>query len=943
MLSKARARFRLSRMLAAIAVAIVATGAIVEILAASPGELVAAHVLGQLGFTSKAANLVDGAGVAYPRAIAIDTVATPNHAYVADYDNSRVLGWYDVGEFSASAPPPADIVIGQPDFNSYACNGTADAPDAATLCNPAGVAVDSSHNLYVGDSLNNRVLVFDDPFAGFVPGSSNQTAGFVAATVFGQGGSMSSISANLDGISADSLWDPQGVGVDAQGNLFVADVLNNRVLEYFDPIPLSGAPPSGPGLAGDTTADVVIGQTSFAAGVCNQGGLATTSTLCLDPNDFHGLGIALDNNDDLFVADFGNTRALEFNGPFGIDQNNSISANLVFSGNGLANPSGVAVDSNGNFFVSSSATNQIFIYESAVALQNVTPNLMIGPGAFNPNGASLQLNEGLAVDSLNRLYAADTGNHRVLQYSTPTSKIASGVVAQHDFAHNVANFVDGLGMNLPSGVSIDSTGAVGHPGLYVADPANNRVLGWEDLSSFTDGAEADVVIGQVDLYSYRANQGGVPSATTLNDPTSTAVDGSGNLYVADSGNNRVLEYTAPFHTGTAAGLAASEVFGQGTINNFSGNGCNSGGAGMGTLCGPAGVALDAQGHLYVADTVNNRALEFDSPLSGFASANHVFGQDNSPNTIGCNDGTGAGDSSGLGADSLCAPASVAADPAGNIYIADEGNNRALEYNLPLTTDTNADLVFGQPDMNSNVANYGGVSRASLDSPSTVAVDFGANLYVADTGNNRLLVYDNPLNASNPEIGAGDNLADYVFGQNADFTTALANAGTAAGDVNGLGPDSLSGPAGAAIDSTGNLYVADTNNNRVLAYDMPVPIATATPTPTATATPTATLTPTSTPTPTATPTPTITRTPTPTLTPTVTRTPTPTATARKPPTRTPIRRATPTRTPSHTSTPGHTQTPTHTSTPAHTPTRTPTRRADSTARVSLLRRAIGVEH
>jgi len=406
--SKARTPSRVSRLFAAIAVAIVATCAIVEMLAASPGNLSASHVLGQLGFPNSTANLVDGAGVSLPRAIAIDTVATPNHVFVADYDNSRVLGWYNVAAFSASAPPPADIVIGQPDFNSHACNGTTHAPDAATLCNPASAAVDASHNLYVSDSFNNRVLVFDNPFAGFVPAGSNQTSGFEAAAVFGQGGSMSSNIENLGGLSADSLWDPQGVGVDAQGNLFVADVLNNRVLEYFDPIPMSGAPPSGPGSAGDSTADVVIGQTSFDAGVCNQGGLATTSTLCLDPGDFHGIGVALDNLDNLFVADFGNTRALEFNGPFGIDQNNSISANLVFSGNGLGNPMGVAVDSNGNFFLSSSGTSQIFIYESAVSLQNVTPQMKIGPGAFNPNAASLQLNEGLAVDSLNRLYAADT-------------------------------------------------------------------------------------------------------------------------------------------------------------------------------------------------------------------------------------------------------------------------------------------------------------------------------------------------------------------------------------------------------------------------------------------------------------------------------------------------------------------------------------------------------
>ena len=84
------------------------------------------------------------------------------------------------------------------------------------------------------------------------------------------------------------------------------------------------------------------------------------------------------------------------------------------------------------------------------------------------------------------------------------------------------------------------------------------------------------------------------------------------------------------------------------------------------------------------------------------------------------------------------------DASGNLYVADEGNSRVLEYNTPLSTDTTADLVFGQGgSFTSAVINSGGVSASSLYYPTGVAVDAGGNLYVADYGNHRVLEYDKP--------------------------------------------------------------------------------------------------------------------------------------------------------------------------------------------------------
>ena len=226
------------------------------VLRAGIGAPGADRVLGQIDFIKTAANFVDSIGMDAPAGVAIDRSA--GHVLVADTQNNRVLGWKSIAAFVSGGA--ADLVIGQPDFNSSGCNQNAPAPDAVSLCQPIGVAVDGSHNLYVGDTRNNRVLVFADPFAAL--SSTNQANDFAAFAVFGQAGSFIT---NANGLSANGLNGPQGVAVDADGNLFVADVSNNRALVFFSPIPMTRL--SGlPGNFGDATADVAIGQPNLVSG-----------------------------------------------------------------------------------------------------------------------------------------------------------------------------------------------------------------------------------------------------------------------------------------------------------------------------------------------------------------------------------------------------------------------------------------------------------------------------------------------------------------------------------------------------------------------------------------------------------------------------------------------------------------------------------------------------
>jgi sugar lactone lactonase YvrE len=860
-----KGRSRISAALAAALATMSAAIAAAAFLSAASLDTDADRVLGQPGFIVAAPNFLDAHALDEPRAVAIDTAASPNHVFVADTANNRVLGWNNASALQNGEP--ADIVIGQNDFLSDAPNQGMTSPSAATLAGPMGVAVDGAHNLYVADSGNNRILEFSDPFAAF-----NSTppviSGFVASIVFGQNGSFASADCNHGALGAASLCSPQGLAIDSAGNLFAADAGNNRVLVYYTP-------------RASQSADLAIGQPDDLSNQCNGGGAATLSTLCLETAPggltFNGVGVAVDSAGNLYVADPGNDRALEYTGPYGSAGADSRSAHLDFTAvgaPGLDAPAGVAVDSSGDFYLSSVLTNQVFIFEAAVATSNTTAQLFLGPGAGAPSSVSFQHPHGLAFDSSFGLYIADTDYNRVVRYFLPAPQTSQAnlELGQPGMGYGAPNAVDAIGLDAPAGVALDtSAGAPPYP-LYVTDSANNRVLGWTDAASFASGAPAAIVVGQPIPLSYRCNNGSAPGdlsgigPDSLCDPQGAAVDGAGNLFVADTGNNRVLEYASPIaafnSSGQSAGFAASAVFGQ--KGSYTADGCNPGGIGAATLCAPQSAAFDSSGNLYIADTGNNRVLEFAPPFGVSPAAAAVFGQGGSFASQVCNLGA-------LGAATLCAPGGVAADPAGNIYIADTANNRALEYDAPLNPsagpgagDTIADRVIGQPDFSSSQANNGGTGPATLASPAAVAVDRLGNLYVADAGNDRVLEYTDPALAAPGATIA----ATMVFGQGGSFTANGGRGGIAPGDLRGLGPDNLDSPAAAAIDPAGNVYMADMLDNRMLEFDEPV----AFPTPTATATATPTATPSATATPTATATATATATPT--ATPTSTATPDP---------------------------------------------------------------------
>ncbi len=724
------------------------------------------RVLGQLDFVHIGPNLIDAKGLSSPHAVAIANSGATGRVYIADAENNRVLGWANASSFGNGAP--ADLVIGQPDFSSNSCNPAADD----TLCLPSGVAVDGSGNLYVSDSSHSRVLEYTNPFGAC---SSFPCVGDPADLVFGQGG-MTSVGCNSDTgggapTNAD-LCQPSAIAVDKSDNLYVADSGNNRVLKYNTP------------LSTDTVADMVFGQGgSFTVGDCNfdtGGGNPTANDLC-DPS-----GVVLDGAGNLYIADTINSRVLEYNAPL------TTTANRVL-GQG------------GSFGLGDCNSDTLDIGSSADDLCNPT---------------------GLGLDAAGDLYVADTNNSRVLEYTTPltTNATADLVFGQGgDFTSDVCNFdvgvvndVDGstaIDLCTPTGVALDGSGD-----LYVADAGNNRTL--EYNSPLGTNTTAAKVLGQMDFTHQRVN---LTDGQGLSSPETVAIDSSATpnrIYATDPDNNRVLGWRDA--TSFANGAPADLVIGQPDFLSYFCDGADGKAVTASSLCQPEGIAVDGFGNLIVADSRNNRVLEFNSPFTACGStfpcvggpANIVVGQGASFTSNIQNNG-------GIGAASLAFPIAVATDGSGNLYVVDNNNNRVLEYNAPVTTGSSATLVFGQGgSFTSHACNFDtggflkGASAIDLCDPFGVATDAIGNLYVADYTNARVLEYNTPLNAGSGETGAGDTIADAVIGQGGSLTSNRCNKG-------GKSASSLCLPSGVALDGSGNLYVADSNNSRVLEYNSPL--------------------------------------------------------------------------------------------------------------------------
>ncbi len=728
------------------------------------------RTLGQVDLQSNGVNLVQGASVHNPGGIALDARGGQLHLYICDAGNSRVLAWADVASYGIDNPP--DLVLGQSGPGASSAYGIG----VKGFNGPSALTVDlTTGNLYVADTGNNRVLRFPSPFAN--PSRVEPDA------VYGQ----ANFSAFTAGLSQSALSSPHGVAVDSGGNLWVADSGNNRILRFAATSLNNSTPPP---------ADTVIGQVDFVSNASNQGSTPSASTL------YAPAGLAFDGPGNLYVADYGNARVLRYAPPAGGAVN--IAANAVWgesnfaargvpaqaSASTLKGPIAVAVDGSGNVYAAVPQDNRVLVFPpgasgggaaNAVIGQTDFSTTTADTGAFPLASAATLYGPGdVKVDAGGNVYVADAGNNRVLQFA-PGSKSAALVWGQTGFTQNGPNQIKPGSINAPYKMAIDYSQAP--YALYVSDFGNNRVLVWKDSTAFQNGDPADLVIGQPDLYTAAPNvdtQGSAnPSATSLSSPAGIAVNpNSGTLYVADSGNNRVLRYPRPVaQTGR---ITPDAVIGQVDFNSSTSAAVNAA-----SLNTPTGLALSANGDLFVADTGNNRVLEFPNAAGTGTVAVRVYGQPNMSSSVRPAQVT---------AQTLAAPRGLLVDAGSNLYVVDAGNNRVVVF--AYTEDA--------PPYGAQAAYILGGN--GIKTPVDVSVDSTGAIYVSDSGNNRVLIFSSPISITQP------SLMGVVGQQNATSTAANWDA------TNGLAsPDSLYAPLGVYVDRQDTLYVGDSGNSRVLQF------------------------------------------------------------------------------------------------------------------------------
>jgi sugar lactone lactonase YvrE len=519
-------------------------------------------------------------------------------------------------------------------------------------------------------------------------------------------------------------------------------------------------------------------------------------------------GIAADTSGNLYVADTDNhtIRKITSSGTV-TTLAGSTGVSGTNDGTGLAakfnQPQGVVVDSLGNVYVADTGNHTIRKITAGGVVTTLAGSAG-NPGSVNATGnsASFYQPEGIAVNASGTLiFVADTWNHLIRQVTS------GGVVTT--LAGSAGNPGSGNGTGAgasfyqPQGIAVDGAGIV-----YVGDTGNATIRMIEPSGLVTTLAGSPGVYGSAN---------GTGAAAQFYQPMGVAVDGSGNVYVADSFNNTIRKvasggvvttlagasgvYGSADGTGTSARFYAPQAVarigttiyvadtGNGTIRQvsasgttttvagFASNGSADGPGGDAQFYWPQGAAVDASGNTYVGDTFNHTIRKITSAgtvttLAGLAG--------------------NAGSSDGSGGSALFnGPEGLAVDSGANIYVADTGNStvRKVTPGGAVTTLAGTAGVAGAADGNGTSAKFSG--------PQAVAVGSSGLVYVADTQNHTIR-----------QITTGGTVTTLagVAGYPGNLDSAGVNNGTNAAR--------FSSPSGIAVDPAGNVFVADTANHTI---------------------------------------------------------------------------------------------------------------------------------
>jgi uncharacterized protein (TIGR03437 family) len=630
------------------------------------------------------------------------------------------------------------------------------------MTTPQGIAFDRSGTspiLYVADTGNNRVMAWRNPL-----GAAN---GAPADLIIGQ---RNRFRTGPNGPGTDyttGLRAPTGLAVDSEGNLWVADSNNNRIMRYPKPFEQP---------ADLLFPDVILGQESF--------GGASSASIGRQPN--RGRDTCAANT--LFLSDLGS---------------NVFRTRMTF-------------DTAGNLWVADPGNHRVLRFPARVLTPgNFGPDadLVLGQLDFvsrrNLTGDSRDKSQlltptGIAWGADGRLYVSDARN-RVMVYRSPSTigqnadRILGLLVLQQ--GQPVPPRVNDTQLNTPESLLLLDNF------LIVTDAGNNRLVrynpadSWAPESATTFSPAMRDVIGQDNFNNGEPNRGANNStANGFSTPVDAAVLNN-NLFVVDGNNNRVMVIPggAPFNQ------AANKLFGQ-TLFDANGPNLIEGkefffiGTSTGQVFRGGGVAYDGNA-LYIADTLNNRVLGYRDirSISLGQAADIVIGQvsfdrsiPNSPN----------GRLTSPNQEGLVLPHSVVVDSNGDLWVADSGNGRVLRFPKPFqnTGVQRANLVLGQPNFNLRITDP---SQRSMSFPVGLAFTTGGHLLVSDLALNRVLFFLKPAGGDFTTY----QLATNVFGQPDFLTSTGSNVG-----------NRMFAPRGIAVDVDDRLYVADSGNSRVHIYN-----------------------------------------------------------------------------------------------------------------------------